>query len=30
VLGVLFSPLVVLGLWGGLGFLGAVKLFKWR
>jgi ABC-2 type transport system permease protein len=27
---VLFSPLVVLGAWGGLGFVGAIKLFKWR
>lgn len=25
-----FSPLVVLGVWGGVGFFGAVKLFKWR
>lgn len=29
-LGVLFSPLVVLGVWGGASFFGAVKLFKWR
>ena len=28
--GVLFSPLVVLGVWGGIGFFGAIKLFKWR
>jgi ABC-type multidrug transport system permease subunit len=27
---VLFSPLVVLGAWGGIGFVGAIKLFKWR
>jgi ABC-type multidrug transport system permease subunit len=30
VLSVLYSPLVVLGVWGGVGFFGAVKLFKWR
>ncbi|MCU0706114.1 MAG: ABC transporter permease [Fimbriiglobus sp.] len=28
--GVFFSPLVVLGAWGGVGFFGAIKLFKWR
>jgi ABC-2 type transport system permease protein len=27
---VLFSPLVVLGAWGVVGFVGAIKLFKWR
>lgn len=26
----LLWPLVVLGVWGGLGFVGAVKLFRWR
>lgn len=28
--GVLLSPLVLLGAWGGVGFVGAIKLFKWR